>query len=185
MFHLFRHYRKNREGGMTVELAIILPTFLMMVVGIMETGMLFFTSSSLENAVLHTSRFGILGNDGDDGTTREDQILSIIEEQTFGRVNMGDLKLDTLVYNNFSDINTEEPYDDANDDGEYTDGESYSDVNGNGQWDADMGIQGLGGAGDIVLYKITYTYKSLTGFMDPIFENIDMTATVAVRNEPF
>lgn len=179
-----KRYIRDKKASMTVELAIILPVFLFTVIGILETGMLFFTSSSLENAVLHSSRFGILGKENAT-QTRQEIILDIIEQQTFGRVDMKNVTLTTLVYENFSDINKEEPYEDSNGDGMYTTGETYSDLNNNGQWDEDLGQFGLGEAGDIVLYKINYSYSSLTGFMDPLFENLTLSAAVAVRNEPY
>lgn len=183
---IFKHIvPRDDQGSMTTELALVLPVFLMMLVGIIETGMLLFTNSALENAILRSSRFGVLGAEGDNGVSRTDKILAIIEEQTFGRVNMNSLEMQTLVYDSFADINQEEPYEDSDGSGDYTVGENYSDINGNGQWDADMGVAGPGGAGDIVLYKVSYHFQTLTSFLDPLFKNINLTATVAVRNEPY
>ena len=39
------------------------------------------------------------------------------------------------------------------------------DVNGNGQWDADMGEAGLGGPSDVVVYRLTYDWGIITPVM--------------------
>ena len=64
-------------------------------------------------------------------------------------------------------------------------GEPFTDVNGNGSWDNDMGVAGLGGAGDIVVYKVDYTWGLLTDFLKPYTGDLTFTTGVAVRDEPY
>ena len=175
---------KDRRGVSTIEFAILGPLTITLLVGILELGVVFLVSGSLENAVLASSRFGITGN-APDGVTREDVIRDLIEENTFGLVDQEEVLIETIVYDNFSDIGRPEPFADANGDGQWNDGESFTDVNGNGQYDTDVGLAGLGGAGDIVLYKINYRINTMTAMFDPFFRTIDHSAAVAVRNEPF
>lgn len=179
-----RALRRDQSGGAMVEAALGLPILLTAMVGVFEIANFYFVSASVENAVLHASRFGITGG-AEDGVTREDQVREIIEEQTFGMVDMDTVEIETLVYQQFGDIGEPEPFTDDNDNDIYDEGEDYSDVNGNGQWDDDMAIAGLGGAGDIVLYRVNYEANSLTGFMDWAHRVLNIQATVAVRNEPF
>lgn len=174
----------DNTGGALVEAALGLPILLTAMIGVFEIANFYFVSASVENAVLHASRFGITGG-AEDGVTREDQVRDIIEEQTFGMVDMDTVQIETLVYEQFGDIGEPEPFTDDNDNGEWDEGEDYSDVNGNGSWDDDMAIAGLGGAGDIVLYRVNYEANSLTGFMDWAHRALNIQATVAVRNEPF
>ncbi|TNE60954.1 MAG: pilus assembly protein [Alphaproteobacteria bacterium] len=181
---LWRRFRRNDAGATVVEFAIGLPVVLSLVVGILEISNYFFLSAAIENAVLRASRFGITGAT-DDGTTRADQVRAIIEEYTFGRVDMDKVQIETLVYEQFADIGEPEPYTDSNDSGSYEEGEPFSDVNGNGVWDDDMATAGLGNSGDIVLYRVSYAAPSLTGVLDWASESINLTATVAVRNEPY
>ncbi|WP_417449330.1 TadE/TadG family type IV pilus assembly protein [Kordiimonas sp.] len=184
---LLQHIRRlmrDRAGASAVEAAIGLPLLLVLIIGTLEVANLFFLSAAIENAVLRASRFGITGGT-EDGVTREDQVRAIIAEQTFGRVDMDAVEIETLVYEQFSDIGEAEPFTDENDSGAYDPGEPYSDVNGNGQWDDDMAVAGLGDAGDIVLYRVTYDAPSLSGFMDWATRNVNISATVAVRNEPY
>ncbi len=179
-----RRFLRNRRGSSLVEFAIMAPLTITMLIGIVELGMVFLVSSSLENAVLASSRFGITGSTAD-GTTREDVIRDVIEQNTYGLVPLDEVTIDTIVYDNFSDIGEPEPFADTNANGVFDTGEPFTDVNGNGQYDTDVGLAGLGGPGDIVLYRIRYQIQSLTQLFDPFFTVIDHSATVAVRNEPF
>lgn len=175
---------RDERGSAMVEAALGLPILLTALIGVFEIANFFFVSASVENAVLHASRFGVTGG-ADDGVTREDQVRAIIQEQTFGMVDMDTVVIETLVYEQFADIGEPEPFTDQNDSGDWDEGEPYADVNGNGVWDDDMAIAGLGGAGDIVLYRINYDANSLTGFMDWAHRALNISSTVAVRNEPF
>lgn len=177
-------FAANRSGATSVELALGFPVLLSFVIGILEVANLIFLSVALENAVLHASRYGVTGGTAS-GVTRLEQVRGIIENQTFGRIASEELTIDTLVFEQFADIGQPEPFADANGNGAYDTGETFSDVNGNGVWDSDMGTVGLGGAGDIVLYRVSYTAPSLTGFMDWATQAVELTAAVAVRNEPY
>ena len=179
-----RRFKRNQVGSAAVELAIGLPILLTVIVGILEVANFFFISAAVENAVLHASRFGVTGGTTD-GVTREQRMRDIIEEQTFGRVDMDTVEIETLVYEQFADIGAAEPYTDTNGSENYDEGEDYVDVNGNGIWDDDISTAGLGGGGDIVLYRISYDATSLTGFGDWALRTINISATVAVRNEPY
>lgn len=174
----------SEAGAALVEAALGLPILLSAIVGVLEVANFFFISAAVENAVLHASRFGLTGQT-EEGSTREDQVRDVIEEQTFGRVDMDTIEIETLVYEQFADIGEPEPYTDQNDSGDWDVGELYTDVNGNGAWDDDMSVAGLGGGGDIVLYRINYNAESLTGFGDWALKEITISATVAVRNEPY
>jgi len=191
MFRIWRSIRKRRKafikdeaGGAMVEAAFGLPILLTTIVGVFEIAHFYFVTAAVENAVLHASRFGITGNT-EEGSTREQLVRDVIEEQTFGAVDMDTVEIETLVYDQFSNIGEPEPFTDDNDSGTWEEGEAYNDVNGNGTWDEDMSTAGLGGGGDIVLYKISYEAHSLTGFADWATKSININATVAVRNEPY
>lgn len=184
IIRLYSGLRRNENGSAMVEAALGLPILLAVMIGVFEIANFIFVSTAVENAVLHASRFGVTGAT-DDGSTREDQVRAIIAEQTFGRVDMSTVQIDTLVYQQFSDIGEPEPFTDTNGSEVYDEGEPFSDVNGNGVWDDDMAVAGLGGAGDIVLYRVSYNANSLTGFMDWAHRAINISSTVAVRNEPF
>jgi Flp pilus assembly protein TadG len=171
------------DGAAAVQFALLLPSMLLFLLGSIECAMTIFVSSTLEAAVLSASRYGITG--ALVGASREQRIREIIAERTFGFVNMSTVDIRTLVYPSFSAIGTSEPYNDGNRNGRRDTGESYTDSNGNNQWDMDMGAAGVGGPGDVVLYDVRYTTNGFTKFMQPIFGGFLHQATVAVRNESF
>lgn len=175
---------RDTRGGAMVEAALGLPVLLTAMIGVFEIAYFFFVASSIENAVLRASRFGVTGAAGTD-VTREDAVRAVIKQQTFGTVDMDTVVIETLVYEQFSDIGMPEPFDDANGNEVYDEGEDFSDVNGNSVWDEDMAIAGLGSAGDIVLYRISYEAKGLTGYMNWAHKALNISSTVAVRNEPY
>jgi Flp pilus assembly pilin Flp len=180
-----RRLRRDEDGATVVEFALVFPVFRLAVLGAIETAMVIFISSSIEAAVLEASRYGITGGTVP-GVTREESVLGIVEDKTYGLVDMDKVEIDTLVYESFNDIGQPEPFDDANANTAYDDGEDFSDVNGNGQWDADMGAAGLGGPSDVVVYSVSYAWGIMTPMMRNVMgESITHVSSVAVRNEPF
>jgi hypothetical protein len=121
--------------------------------------------------------------------TREERILEILGDHTIGLVDMSEATVTYKVYPSFDDIGKPEPFtDNAPANGSYDTGEAFQDINGNGQWDADMGAAGLGGPGDIVLYTIQFDWALMTPLVSPFMGTdgvMKMTSSVAVKNEPF
>jgi Flp pilus assembly pilin Flp len=180
-----RRLRGDQDGATVVEFALVFPVFLLAVFGGIEAAIVIFISSSIEAAVLEASRFGITGGTLP-GVTREERVLDIVGDKTYGLVDMDLVGIETLVYESFDDIGQPEPFEDANANLVYDTGELFTDVNGNGQWDADMGAAGLGGPSDVVVYRVTYAW----GIMMPLIrsvigESVLHASSVAVRNEPF
>ena len=180
----------DQEGAVAVELAFALPVVIMLLVGAFELGGVMITETLMEGAVRQASRVGMT-NYKEGNLSREQTILKILDEDTLGFVDINKAVVTQLVYSNFSDIGKPEPLTvDVNGNGKYdeADGDEYTDINGNAQWDEDMGKAGLGGAGDVVVYTVKYSYPSLTGILSPLFGNdgtLTLTASTAIRNEPF
>ena len=180
-----RRLRRDERGATAVEFALIAPVFILLIVGTIEVAIVIFMSSSIEAAVLQASRFGITGG-LPPGVSREERVLEIVADGTYGLVNMDTVGIETLVYESFADIGQPEPFEDANANGTYDEGESFTDVNGNGQWDPDMGAAGLGGPSDVVVYRVTYDWGIITPFMRKVIgQSVRHVSSIAVRNEPF
>jgi hypothetical protein len=174
----------DRRGAALVEFALVTPVLLLFIIGTIEIAIVLLVSGSIEAAALAASRFGTTGATGSEAT-RLDTIRQMIADNTYGLVDMSKVRIDAEVYPSFAAIGQPEPFTDKNHNGVRDAGEPYTDVNGNGKWDSDQGSPGAGNAGDIVLYRITYQTKGVTGLMQPILGAITHTATVAVRNEPY
>jgi Flp pilus assembly pilin Flp len=64
--------------------------------------------------------------------------------------------------------------------------EEYVDLNGNGQWDSDMGAAGPGGSGDYVVFTLSFAQEVRHPLLAPLTGPlITHSARVVVRNEPF
>jgi Flp pilus assembly protein TadG len=182
-----RLWRRAAEdcGNAAIEFAFIAPIFLGMIGAIMEFSGIMFIQALLEGSAREASRYGITGFTTE-GVSRDEQIMAIVEKNTLGLIDLDELEMTTLVYENFGDVGQPEPFTDDNDNGSWDAGEAYTDVNGNGSWDPDMGAAGLGGPGDVVVYQMSYDWNIIIPMFRPFFgDTITLQANIAVRNEPF
>lgn len=175
---------RDRRGATAVEFSLVLPLLLLFVVGSAEAAIVLFIGSSIEAAVMEASRYGTTGTEA--GVSRAQRVLDIVEANTYGLLDMDSVQMDTLVYESFDDIGRPEPFTDGNGNEAYDDGEDYVDVNGNGQWDADMGVAGLGGPSDVVVYRLRYAWGIVTPVLREVLgQSVTHVSSIAVRNEPF
>ncbi|MGI9491997.1 MAG: TadE/TadG family type IV pilus assembly protein, partial [Geminicoccaceae bacterium] len=89
-----------------------------MLCGILEFSGILFAQTLLEGSAREASRYGITGTPGD-GVSREDAILQIINDNTFGVLDADELGVETLVYESFGDVGQPEPFTDENGNGAF------------------------------------------------------------------
>ena len=176
------------RGSAAVEFVFALPVLILLVFGIIEVAMVMFVMALTEGGLREASRYGITGQIPEN-LTRDEMILQMVNNHTHGLIDVSGANLTYQVYPSFEDIGKPEPFVDGDPkNGTYDVGEDFTDINGNGQWDPDMGAAGLGGPGEVVLYNIDYQWE----FMLPVFEIfggpdgvLNLSASLAVRNEPY
>ncbi len=156
----------RREGITTIEFALIAPIFLLMMMGIIEFSLIMFVSTAMESATNTTARLGKTGYTAA-GSSRQDQIIANVQARTTGLLDPSKITITTEVYPLFNDVSQPEPCLTAKCGGGIA-GVDYTDVNGNGKWDNDIGAAGLGNAGDIVVYVVSYPWPIMTPIMRPI-----------------
>jgi Flp pilus assembly protein TadG len=66
-----------------VEFALVAPLFLLLICGVMDYGRLFFTQSSIENAVQEAGRYASTGN-SQSGLTRLQSIEAVLQQASVG-----------------------------------------------------------------------------------------------------
>jgi len=183
---LLDRLRRSARGGMSIEIALAVPIAVTVLVGMMEIAMLLFTQSVLEGAVRDAARFGVTGGDPA-GTGRATRIAAIVADRTDNLVNLQEVQVSTRVYGSFAEVGQAEPFTDQPPlNGRHDPGEPFQDMNANGQWDADRGVAGQGGAGAIVLYTVEVRYPLLTGLLVPVLGAVvPLRTSMVVRNEPF
>ena len=184
-----RTTRKSRslgDGGQAaVEFAFIAPALLGLLCGIIEFSGILFAQTLLEGGARQASRYGITGASTAE-VSRQDMILQIIDDNAYGIIDTDLIDMETLVYESFADVGQPEPFTDENGNGSFDEGEAFDDINGNTAWDEDMGEAGLGGAGDVVVYRLRYDWPIMIPLFRPFFgDTVTLDANVAVRNEPF
>ena len=181
---------ESRQGGSAIELALVAPVLVTGLIGIFEIAMIIFVNVLLESGLRESARYGLTGQQPT-GITREEQIVNIVSDRVLGLVDVDTSNVSVKVYPSFAQIGTgEELTNDVNGNGEYdaADGDTYIDSNGNGSYDEDIGVNGAGAPGEIVLYQVDTSWDVMT----PLFGNfvgkngaISISASIAVRNEPF
>lgn len=178
---------RDQRGTTAVEFALIGGVLIFLIAGIVEFSLVMVVTNSLEAATSISSRVGKTGF-ADTGLSREETILAEIEKRAGGLIDIDDVEITSQAYASFDQIGKPEPWNDSNSDGVPDDGE-YTDINGNGQWDEDMGIEGFGGSDEVVVYTIKYDWRIITPLMSQVIGGADGAVTLSaqwvVKNEPF
>ncbi len=175
----------SHRGTAAVEFALVGPLFFAFLLGTVEVCLIMFINIGIEAAVREGARYGITGN-APSGMTRQQQLEAIISQRTMGLVD-DTIQVSTKVYPTFTAIGNPEPYTDTNGNGKWDPGEPFTDLNGNASWDQDPGVAGMGGAGEIVLYTITYGVPLIAPLTEKLFDYrlLTIDTRIVVRNEPW
>lgn len=176
------------RGSSLIEFALVMPVLLLLIMGVIEVMAILFVTALMEGGLREASRFGLTGYQPT-AASREERIVEILNAQGIGLVTVTPENVTTLVYGSFDQIGMAEPFiDEPPYNGIYDPGEAFVDINGNGQWDADIGIAGVGGPGDVVVYRVVFEWSILTPILRPFIGQdgrIPLMASLAVRNEPY
>ena len=182
------HIWHKEDGATAVEFALISPVVVLLVMGVIEMSMMMMAQNLMESATFSASRTGKTGYVAE-GQTREETILQELNELAGAVLDTEAITITSTSYDEFGDIGQPEPFIDANANSVRDDGENYTDVNGNGQYDSDMGTSSSGTAGQVVVYTVSYPWHIATPLIGGMIGNADdivmLTARTVVRNEPF
>lgn len=172
---------RAEDGVTVVEFALIAPTFLLLLLGTLDIGQMVYAQSVLNGAVQSAARDASL--EGGDTAAADEMVLARV-----GSIMPG-VELDTerRSYYDFADIDRPEQWNDSDDNGICNDGETYTDENGNGQWDDEVGVSGNGGANDVVIYTVRATYEPIfkVPFMPEAWESRTLESSAIKKNQPF
>jgi len=197
---LFGGRKFDDRGVAIIEFAFIAPVLFLITFGIIELGMMMATLTSLEGGLKEASRYGITGQSPDDAT-RVEKIRKILDQHTIDLVDFGEATFTVKTYPSFSMVGQPEPFVDSgpgdpedpnpchNDryDVDPLCGESFTDLNGNAQWDEDIGEDGAGMGGEVVSYTVQVPWHIMTPVFDKVLGkggSLPLRATIVVRNEP-
>lgn len=177
-----RRLAQDSEGATIVEFAIVLPLFLVFLVGLMDIGQMVYGKSVLTGAVHRAARSA--ATETRNIAQADASVLSAIRPILPGVT----IESDRTSYYDFADIGRPEKWNDANGNSTCDNNEVYTDENRNGRWDDDVGKQdSAGDANDVVVYRVTASFEPLfkVPFLPERWSDRTLSATAVVKNQPF
>lgn len=188
-----RRLWRDRRGIAVTEFGFIAPLFLLLLMGVFDVGFGMYTQAVLQGATVEGARLASLEN------TLDTEIVRRVNRQVLNVIPSSDpdteidFEFDPVYYQNYAEIELPEDFTDklrgspAVKNGVYDPDECFVDRNGNRSWDRDVGIDGRGGAQDVVAIRTTVTYKRIFPFWKMIGQpqNQRLTAMTFLRNQPF
>lgn len=180
---LLRRLRRNERGVALIEFALTAPVFLLILLGIFDFCWQMYAQQVLQGAVSKAGRDSTLQTYANNQSALDDRVEAQVLE-VFGNAEMSFTR---RAYDRFDQVGIEERYTDDNDNDSYDEGECYDDYNNNGQWDADRGNEGNGGADDVVLYTASMTFDRVL----PVWKMLGqpqsktLSYSTVLRNQPF
>lgn len=179
--NLWRRLGSDRSGVSATEFALVAPVFLTLLVGILDVGQMGYGNAVLNGAVQKAARDSALETGNTDAA---DEVVKKIVAPVFPGATYSSAR---SSYYDFADIGRPERWNDANNNGTCDNNEGYVDENENGAWDADIGLDGNGGANDVVVYSVTATYRPVfrVPFLPEKWQLRSVTGSAVKKNQPF
>ncbi len=170
---LIRGVIRSERGAAAVEMALVAVPFLMLLFGIMEIGLIFMVSSSLDNAMVIAART-IRTGQFQTGSTTTAAAFQTAVCNNFGWMQSDctrNLQVDVRTYSTFASVTTPQPV-------------------SNGTFNTANLLFTPGSANDIVVVRAYYQWPLIAPFFDQALQQLSggvalLTATAAFRNEPY
>ncbi len=177
----WRALRADQRGVSATEFALIAPVFLTLLLGILDVGQMGYGNAVLNGAVQKAARDSALETGNTDAA---DEMVKQIVDPVFPGATYSSTR---TSYYDFADIGRSERWNDGNNNGTCDNNEGYIDENENGAWDADIGLDGNGGANDVVVYSVTATYEPVfkLPFLPEKWQTRSVTGSAVKKNQPF
>src|SRR5579862_3695067 len=167
--------RGSRSGATAIEFAVVAPAFILFILGLVETGVIYSFNSNLSNAANVAARLLRTGQAQSQNMTKSQYVAQVCSQMT-GMVStatcIANLQVDMEVSNSFT-------------------GAQYTNViNPDGSLNTAAMQFNTGNACDTVLVRVFYPWSIMTPLMAPLLHNMPhgqylMTSAAAFRNEPF
>jgi len=165
-FDRLRRFSKAEDGATTVEFALVLMPFLIVMMGTIEVMMAFFTATAVEAAMEQATRMVRTGQIQDDATP-EQAFRDALCEHTI-TVRCADIRFEMVAGDSFEEVSEAPPF--------------WED-----EGDGDVDI---GNSSSFVIARAAYDYHFLTPLIGQFLsggggDTMPIRATAVIRNEPF
>ena len=177
-----RSIRRDSKGAAALEFAMVLPVMCTLLLGFLDLAYRTYVTSVIQGALHEAARMGTVG--GIPTSTIQNHVNTRLRD--FAR--NATISTTTRSYSDFTGVRTPETItQDTAPTGAYNQGDCFEDSNGNGNWDADRGRTGMGGAEDVVYLEVTMTYPHIVpvGRFLGWNSNVVITQNTVLRNQPF
>jgi Flp pilus assembly protein TadG len=164
-------FRRAKKGSAAVEFAMLAIPFFLLLYAVIDTSLVFFATSTLENGVAAAAR-QIRTGQAQAANLSQAQFRTLICDQISMLLACdARLGIDVRKFNSFSNVNLPAALD------------GNGNLTGNYQFD-------MGGAGDIVVVRAFYAWPVLTPDFGSTLVNMSgnarlLQAAMAFKNEPF
>ena len=177
-----RSITRDARGVTSIEFALLALPLFTLIMGSIELGVEMFAKARLEGVMREAARMAVTGDqaaNGKDGA-KIDAYVTAQAPIVKGA------KVDILKesYDSFDQVRKTEKKDSDRTTAPYC----FEDVNANMRWDENPSRSGLGGADDIINYKVTMRYPALFPLVTSVVTGnsmVTLTSQVTLRNEPF
>lgn len=178
---------RAEQGATALEFALVSPVLFLLVMGTVETALIYTAQNLLESATFSASRLGKTGR-VNNASTQQQTIRVELERVAGALLDPKRIQITSFSYKDFNEVGQPEPFVDANNNKKRDNGENYTDINNNGQYDEDRGSTGYGKATEIVVYQVRYPWDLFTPLMAEFIGEdgtITLTSRAVVKNEPY
>lgn len=184
-FTLALRPKLGERGAAALEFALIAPVFLGMLYGFFDFTKWSYVRAATSGALEQVARSAGVGGPAVDPRVFEVQVENLVKKVS----GTATFAWDKKSYYQFSGIGQPEKLtDDKNSNGSYDAGDCFEDSVPNGTYDTSQGASGVGGADDIVYYKVTVSYPPLID-LGSLFSSIPSTRTIVastmVKRQPY
>jgi len=174
-------------GVAAVEFAFVAPIFIGLLMITFEFGFAFYARAVLQGAVEEAARTATLEN------TQWSQISERVNERVRAVIPTGNaetdisFEFDPVYYANYADLLIPEDFEDNNNNNAWDPEECFVDRNQNRVYDTDVGLDGRGGAQDVVTIdaKVTYVRPFPMWELFGMSQNQTVRVSTYLRNQPF
>lgn len=177
-----RSLARDSRGATIVEFAIVAPVMMILLMGISDLAYQVYAQSILNGAMQKAARDSSIQGGAENTAAIDAKVTAMVKNIAANAT----IVFSRKNYDTFSVIKPE-PFVDSNHNGVRNTGECYTDVNGNGSWDADPGLSGQGGANDVTMYTATVTYPRMFPvaglFGWPSTQTV--AASTLLKNQPY
>lgn len=180
---LLARLRRDRRGSTAIEFAFVAPVMCLVLMGLCDLAYQSYVQSILTGAIQKAGRDSSIQG----STARTGQLDSAVMKMVRQVARNASYTSSRKSYAQFSNVRAE-VFQDNNNNGLFDQAsECFTDVNGNNSWDQDPGLEGQGGANDVVLYTMRVTYPRLFPLYGLIGWSANQTiaASTVLKNQPY